>query len=727
MLILRLAIPAPLRRCFDYLPPEGMTKADIQALQPGCRVKVKFGNRDTLGVLIEVADHSDWAIEQLKPAVAVLDSQSPLPQATIDLCHWAANYYQHPIGDVFSHALPVLLRKGEALLSQQRWRLSTNGKGLPAGALSRAPKQAACLALLQQQDIDVEQLKAAGLARSHLNQLLDKGLAESYQAELTAPVSEQHVETPLPLNSEQQAAVDRVLGRTGFHSYLLDGITGSGKTEVYLQLIQHYLDQGQQVLVLVPEIGLTPQTEARFRRRFNCHISLLHSGLTDRERLQAWQLAGNGSTGIVIGTRSAIFTPLPKLGLIVVDEEHDASLKQQDGFRYSARDIAVKRGFDQQCPVILGSATPALESLFNAQQGRYQHLQLTQRATGAPSPHFHLLDIRKAPLQEGFSPDLLRHIGQHIQQGNQVLVFINRRGFAPTVLCHDCGWVAKCSNCDARLTTHLQQKRLRCHHCEYQQGIPSHCPDCRGSQLHFQGVGTERSERFLQRQFPGTAIYRIDRDSTARKDSLSNILNKVHSGQPCILVGTQMLAKGHHFPDVTLVAMLDIDGGLFSADFRGPEKMGQLLTQVAGRAGRANKPGTVLIQSHQPDHPLLQLLLNSGYGAFAQQLLAERQPGAMPPFGFLAMLRADAKQLQQAEQFLHELRRQAPASGAQLLGPLPSPMTKRAGRYRAQLLIHSAQRKQLHQTVSQLLSLAEQHPLGKRLQWSIDIDPLEML
>jgi primosomal protein N' (replication factor Y) len=497
-------------------------------------------------------------------------------------------------------------------------------------------------------------------------------------------------EQPLALNQEQQAAVDTVLAQSGFNSYLLDGVTGSGKTEVYLQLIAHYLQQGQQVLVLVPEIGLTPQTLSRFRKRFSCPIDVIHSGLTDRERLAAWQLARNGQAGIIIGTRSAVFTPLARPGLIIVDEEHDGSLKQQDGFRYSARDIAIKRAYDEQCPIVLGSATPSLETLHNVQQGRYQQLILRHRATGAPPPKFQLLDIRKAPLEEGFSQNLLASI-KH-----------------------------------ARLTTHFQQQRLRCHHCEHQQPLPQSCPDCRSSQLHFQGIGTERSERFLQRQFPGTPVYRIDRDTTSRKDSLAKLVDEIHNGEPCILVGTQMLAKGHHFPDVTLVAMLDIDGGLFSADFRGPERMGQLLVQVAGRSGRANKPGQVIIQSHQPDHPLLQQLLKEGYGPFAQQLLAERQQLGMPPSGHIALIRADASKLQEAEQFLHDLRQTVQANGVQLLGPLPSPMTKRAGRFRAQLMLHSTERKNLHGTVKQLLHYGEQHTLGKRLQWSVDIDPMEM-
>ena len=726
MPILRLAVPVPLRRSFDYLPPESCSRDQVTSLKPGCRILVPFGNRQLVGILLELRETSDIPDGQLKPALQIIDPLPVLPINILKLCQWAASYYQHPLGDVFTNALPALLRKGSPLLTEIHWQLSTEGKGLPEGALRRAPKQAQCLQLLQAGRINIHQLAEAGLGRNHIKQLVDKGLAEVVHLDIKACSPDRDREAPPTLNQEQTTAVETVLSQAGYQSYLLDGVTGSGKTEVYLQLIEHFLNKGKQCLVLVPEIGLTPQTLSRFERRFNCPIAMLHSGLTDNERLATWQLAANNQAKIIIGTRSAVFTPMPELGLIIVDEEHDSSLKQQDGFRYSARDIAVKRALDLQCPVTLGSATPSLESLHNVQEQRYRHLVLQQRATGAQLPSFQLLDIRKSPLDEGFSPALLEAIHQEITAGNQVLVFINRRGYAPTLLCHDCGWVAQCQHCDARLTTHFQLKRLCCHHCDHQQALPSHCPACSSTQLHFQGIGTERSERFLQRQFPSTPVHRIDRDTTSRKDSLATLIEQIHSGNPCILVGTQMLAKGHHFPDVTLVAMLDIDSSLFSADFRGPERMGQLLVQVSGRAGRANKPGKVIIQSHQPDHPLLIQLIHHDYAHFAQQLLTERQQLNMPPAGHIALIRADARDLLLAEQFLHGLRQQTELDGAQVLGPIPSPMTKRAGRFRAQLMVHSPNRKQLHIVVKRLLDTGEQHKLGNRLHWSVDIDPIEM-
>lgn len=726
MSILRLAVPVPLRRSFDYLPPESTPLDQVARLKPGCRILVPFGSRQLIGILLELRENSEIPEEQLKAALQVVDALPVLPTNILQLCQWAASYYQHPLGDVFSNALPALLRKGSPLLAEPYWQLTTEGKGLPDDALRRAPKQAQCLQLLQKGNLSLNQLTDAGLSRSHIKPLVEKGLAQVIHLDLKADSANRNCETAPTLNQEQAAAVETVLSKTGYQSYLLDGVTGSGKTEVYLQLIEHFLNKAKQCLVLVPEIGLTPQTLSRFEQRFNCPIAMLHSGLTDNERLATWQLAANNQAKIIIGTRSAVFTPMPELGLIIVDEEHDSSLKQQDGFRYSARDIAVKRALDLQCPVILGSATPSLESLHNAQERRYQHLVLKQRATGAQLPSFHLLDIRKALLNEGFSQSLLEAIHQEITAGNQVLVFINRRGYAPTLLCHDCGWVAQCQHCDARLTTHFQLKRLRCHHCDHQQALPSHCPSCNSTQLHFQGIGTERSERFLQRQFPGTPVHRIDRDTTSRKDSLATLIEQVHSGDPCILVGTQMLAKGHHFPDVTLVAMLDIDSSLFSADFRGPERMGQLLIQVSGRAGRASKPGKVIIQSHQPDHPLLMQLIHHNYAHFAQQLLVERKQLNMPPTGHIALIRADARDLAQAEQFLYSLRQQTQLDNAQVLGPIPSPMTKRAGRFRAQLMVHNTDRKQLHIAVKRLLDTGEQHKLGNGLHWSVDIDPIEM-
>lgn len=736
MPILTLAMPVPLRRCFDYLAPETLTSAQLKALQPGTRVLAPFGRRKLVGILLQVKTTSDIPATQLRAVERILDDRATLPAAILDLSLWAAQYYQHPVGDAISNALPVLLRKAATPLSatEKAWRLTTEGKGLPVGAaLKGAAKQAQLLALLQSQAvINRQQWQAASISSAVAKALVDKGLIETFEQTGTDKPLEPitaitNTAKALQLSDEQQLALDQLRSNTGFVCSLLDGITGSGKTEVYLQLIADRLERQQQVLILIPEIGLTPQTLQRFEARFNCPISLIHSGLTDKERLDAWRSASRGSSRIVIGTRSAVFTPLPELGLIIIDEEHDSSYKQQDGFRYSARDLAIKRAADSDCLIVLGSATPSLETLYNAQQGRYQHLVLRHRATGASSPTFELLDICHAPLDEGLSQPLIRGIEQELAAGNQVLVFINRRGFASMLLCHDCGYVAQCQHCDARMTVHFQQRLLRCHHCESSSALPSACPNCNSHSLDFRGHGTQRSEAALKRLFPSTSVIRIDRDTTGKKHAMQQAIDRIHSGDPCILVGTQMLAKGHHFPNITLVAIIDADGGLFSADFRGPEKMGQLMVQVAGRAGRESKAGRVMIQTHQPDHPLITSLTQHSYADYATQLLAERIASGLPPVGHLAVLRAEARQLDIAEKFLRELREQLTLQAqVTILGPLPAPMTKRAGYFRAHLVLQSAHRKYLHRSLQQLIDAGEAHQQSAKIRWSIDVDPIDM-
>ena len=736
MLILRLAMPAPLRRSFDYLPPENMSADHVTQLEPGSRIMAPFGQRQLVGILLAVAIDSDVPTAQLKPVIAILDQTATLTPQLLDLGLWAASYYQHPVGDALANAIPTLLRKGGDLINtrEKRWRLTTEGKGLPNGALKRAKKQAVALQQLQnnlsRSQSDFEQLGVNGTV---LKALAEKDLIEAFDAEKPSiDLTEVTAIGALSLNNEQQQALDSVTVNQQYQCSLLDGVTGSGKTEVYLQLIEKCLHAGQQTLVLIPEIGLTPQTLGRFQQRFNCPIALLHSGLTDRERLLAWQQAKTGEAGIIIGTRSAVFTPTLQLGLIIIDEEHDSSYKQQDGFRYSARDVAIKRAAMAPCPILLGSATPSLETLNNAMQGRYQHLKLVKRATGAQQPTFQIVDVRHASMEDGLSPTLMSAIGKEILNGNQVLVFINRRGFSPMLMCHDCGYVAQCQNCDARMTVHFQQRSLRCHHCESQQSLPHQCPDCNSRQLDFRGTGTERTEHALKKQFPDTSVVRIDRDTTSRKHAMENLVADVHRGEPCILVGTQMLAKGHHFPDVTLVAVLDADGGLFSADFRGPEKMGQLLIQVAGRAGRASKPGRVVIQTHQPEHPLINALTQRSYGQYAEQLLPERELSHLPPFGFLAIVRAEAKNTEHPEQFLRDLRVYIEANITdtdavpQILGPLPAPMARRAGYFRAQLVLRANKRRDLHRALQLLTAIADQHRLGSKLRWSVDVDPVDM-
>jgi len=694
-------------------------------------VLAPFGRRKLVGILLAVKGHSELADTQLKAADSILDENPILDDELMQLGQWSAEYYQYPIGEAFSAMLPALLRKGEAMLSPSitHWRLTTDGKGLPEDGLKRAPKQAEILSHLQQHgSINRSDLKTMDLSNSALKQLEQKALIEPFEQPVDSLSEKTDSEKPLSLNKEQHTAVDSIQRFDEYSCLLLDGVTGSGKTEVYLQIIDKCLAADKQILVLVPEIGLTPQTLKRFERRFRQAVVAMHSGLNDKERLLAWQHAKLGKAKIIIGTRSAIFTPMEKLGLIIIDEEHDASFKQQDGFRYSARDLAVKRGHDIGCPVVLGSATPSLESLHNARSKRFNHLKLTERATGATKPHFDVVDIRHAPLYEGYSQQTLATISETLNRQEQVLVFINRRGFAPMLLCHSCGWIAQCQHCDANLTVHFQQRLLRCHHCEFTQPMPGHCGHCHSNELDFKGPGTERSEIALATHFKDTNIIRVDRDTTSRKHAMSDMLAEIANGEPCILVGTQMLAKGHHFPNVTLVVILDADSGLFSTDFRSSERFGQLLTQVAGRAGREEKPGTVLIQTHHPEHPLLATLIHESYNSYAANLLAQRQQAALPPFRFGVMIRSEAKNINTAEELLREIRQQYQPENKSVtfLGPLPAPMTKKAGHYRAQLWLQASSRRSLQQLLTRIAIFAENSPLGKRTRWSIDVDPIDM-
>ncbi len=734
--ILRLALPSPLRRLFDYLAPAGVARS---ALQPGMRLRVPFGRREMIGMLVEVVDHSDVPADKLKPAIAVLDAEAPLPPALFKLCLWTAQYYQHSLGDTFSWALPVLLRQGEpAEARQERFWHAAPDASVDDPRIARAPKQKEALRTLAQHPHGVahQLLSKLMLNRDSLNLLLAKGLV-TVEVRGHGPV-ERHehwlAQPELPLNTEQRAAYEAIRSGFGsFHASLLAGVTGSGKTEVYLQLIRETLEAGKQALVLIPEINLGPQTLARFEQRFNARIALLHSAVNDRDRLDAWLAARDGEADIIIGTRSALFTPMKNPGLIIIDEEHDGSYKQQEGLRYHARDLALVRAHQEDIPIVLGSATPSLESLHNAHTGRYALLRLNQRAGGAQQPRFLRLDVKSRPLDSGISGPMQQAIGQTLAAGQQVLVFLNRRGFAPTLLCHDCGWLSECPRCDARMTVHQRSGELRCHHCGHVERVPRNCPACGKVDLRPVGAGTERAEERLAILFPDYPVLRVDRDSTSRKDAMNQLFATIQKGQPCILVGTQMLAKGHHFPRVTLVSILDADGGLFSGDFRASERMAQLIVQVAGRAGRAEEPGKVIIQTHLADHPLLIQLTEQGYFAFAEQALSERRAAGLPPFSHLALLRAEAHKPGQAEGFLDEacteaerLLKDMALGGIELLGPVPAPMERRAGRYRAQLLVQANARAPLHKLLATWLLTLENMPSGRQVRWSLDVDPVDL-
>ncbi len=736
---IRVAIPTPLRQLFDYLPPD----TDLSAIiHPGSRVIVPFGPRQMVGIVLSIESSTDIPVNKLKPIISVLDEEALVPEDIIQLCQWAARYYHHSVGETLLQALPKNLRLGKPASSGTIpfWHPLVEVDSELRGQLKRSKKQLAALELISDnlEGVSATELHEYGFSKSTLKELAKKGLIHSRDVEpspllfteITNPLKSAH----LKLNEEQAFACEAITDGLGsYRTYLLEGVTGSGKTEVYLQAISAALASGKQTLVLIPEIGLTPQTVRRFRDRFNVPVACLHSGLSDGERLQGWLEAARGTAGILISTRSGIFTPMPHLGLIIVDEEHDGSYKQQESLRYNARDLAIFRGSQCHCPVVLGSATPSLETLHNTHQGKYTQLHLKQRAGNARPPAMELLDMRHQVLKDGLSTELLQRMAAHLGRGNQVMVFLNRRGYAPSMICHDCGTIIDCPHCDAHMTIHRSPPHMHCHHCDLQQAIPWQCPSCNSRKLQPVGQGTERTEQILSQHFSGYPVLRIDRDTTRKKQALSDMLEEVQSGRPCILLGTQMLAKGHHFPNVTLVAIINADAGLFSSDFRGPERTGQLIMQVAGRAGRGDKPGQVIIQTYNPEHPALQLLSMNDYSRFASSLFIERKSLNLPPEGYLTLIRSESVNQGESEALLSALRHYAEQAGQQqidsdvrLLGPIPAPMEKRQGRYRWHLLIHGKSRNQLHGVVSRVVSYLESHRLPRQLKWTVDIDPQEM-
>ncbi len=721
--ILKVVLDTRLRQAFDYLPPAGWSGPTIA---PGMRVRIPLGRRRVVGFVATLAETSQLPLARLKAAIEVLDEAPLWDPPSFGLLTWAAAYYHHPLGEVLAAAVPSGIRAGAAATSELTfWQLTARGHADRSARLGK--RQAELVERLKEAPLAAQEIGSLGLAEA-LRGLASRGLVESFgRPEPPPPCGPAAQPAPRLTEAQQSAcgAVAESLGR--FECWLLRGVTGSGKTEVYLDLIQRVLGQGGSALVLVPEIALTPQLVSRFRNRLPVPVVALHSSMTDSERLRAWRAARNGTAPVVIGTRSAVFTPLPALGIVVVDEEHDPSYKQQEGFRYSARDLAVTRAQRLGVPIVLGSATPSLESLANAESGRYRRLDLPERAGRAGKPRVAVVDLRHHAARDGLAQPVLAAIERHLADRGQVLVYLNRRGYAPTLYCTVCGWIAPCPACDARLTVHLKKARLVCHHCGADEPMPFGCPKC-GGEVRPVGQGTERVAEALTEMFPHAPLVRVDRDVIRRRGDIEKALARVASGEARILLGTQMLTKGHDYPDVTLVAVLNADQGLFGADFRASERLAQQIVQVAGRAGRGDRPGEVMIQSAFPENPLLASLVTEGYEGFALRALAERRAAGLPPYSRLALLRADSPGRGEVFDFLSRAAatREGLSGDVQLLGPAPAAMERRAGRYRAQLLVESPTRPALQSFLDRWLPRVESLPQPRRLRWSTDVDPIEV-
>ena len=725
--VLRIAIPSSMPACFDYLPNE-------QKVQAGMRVKVSLRGRDCIGIVISQQQNTAVPVEKLKPIIRVVDKKAVIPESLLSLLKWVSWYYHYPLGGVLKVALPHLLRSDKPLPADtiEVWRVCRN-REQDTELSKRASKQRALLewlAKLESADKTLLDIEFKGW-RAALKSLEQKGLVERRQVkikeQITAPCSAPRHK----LNADQQRVVKAMLAEYGnFSCTLLEGVTGSGKTEIYLELCEFILAQKKQVLVLVPEIALTIQTVARFRERFGQSVQVFHSGLSDNERLRIWSFALDGTVQIVIGTRSASFLPFKQLGLIVVDEEHDSSYKQTESLRYHARDMSVKRAQLEGIPILLGSATPALETLHNALGNRYKHQRLMRRAGNATMPNFRIIDVRGKWLDGGLSEPLIGMIDDRIKKQEQVLLFINRRGYAPLMMCRQCGEALTCTHCNAYLVYHKHIDKLVCHHCDARFAMPQRCPKCQSDMLEAIGVGTQQIEEKIKTLFPNVRTVRIDTDAVRRKDALARQLEQIHRKQVDIIVGTQILTKGHHLPAITLTCIVDVDQGLFSPDFRSTERLAQLITQVGGRSGRGDVVGDVVLQTHHPEHPLLRTLLRKGYSALSAELLEERQQVGLPPYCHLTLLRVKARQPNLSIEFLNRVERYAKQLAqdkqVHVYPPIPATMEKKAGYHRACMLFEALRATVLNRYIAALMKKVKALPVQKDMRWHFDVDPLEI-
>ena len=741
--IISVAVPVPLRQTFDFIAPN---TPDGLALNPatvavGARVKVPFGNRKLIGVITEVKNHSTYTKGRLKQAFELIDSDT-IFDPNLWLClQWISHYYLAPIGEVLEGAMPVKLRQGGALTPTARktWKLSDTGRSSPIDELERAPLQLAIVKRFMRDRIlcseDFKQ-DARGW-RQAIKALLDKNWIVEFEELPTLGITREADLGAIPqhaLTIEQKAAVatlKQLVSAKSFSCTLLHGVTGSGKTEVYFEMMEKVVESGKQVLFLVPEIGLTPQLVNRIQSRFSCPIALMHSGLNDTERHLAWWHAQRGNAQIILGTRSAVFSSFANLGLVIVDEEHDSSFKQQDGLRYQARDVAIYRAKQEEVPIVLGSATPSLESYVNAKRNRYTLLELNKRATQVALPSVELFDTNMLPSNDGLSPPMVEAITHTLGTGKQVMLFLNRRGYAPVMYCKECAQTSKCHRCDSHLTVHRRANRMRCHHCGYECVASEKCTSCGELAMVEVGDGTQRVEEAIEQRFPDARVLRIDRDSTRRKGELEDLLEQGRSGQADIILGTQLITKGHDFPNVAMVGVLGADQGLYSTDFRASETLFQQILQVAGRAGRRDSVGRVYIQTAFPNHPFFDWVKTHDFKAFAENLIQEREQAAYPPFGYFALLRAESTHQAKALQFLRRARSDLkPPQGVRVMDAIPAPMERRAGKFRAQLLVCSDRRSSLNHCLQEWLNQLSANEVTRKLsstvRWSLDIDPFDL-
>ncbi len=701
----------------------------------GKRVLVDVSNHKVLGVV--VSESQGTQNKNLKRIISVLDKKAVFDESLMSLISWAVSYYHYPIGEAFFSALPQVLKKAEVyeLPSIEGWSLiNPHFESEPnKGGLGKKAKEA--ISLLSVNDLSTTTLRDCGVDRQVLLRLEKKGILQRknfrdiFNNWYSKPLEFKH---SFVMNSEQENAVNAVCSNNGYGAFLLYGVTGSGKTEVYLQIIERYLKAGKQALVLIPEINLTPQTVKRFYERFSVPVVTMHSSMNAKERFESYNSIGRKEAAILIGTRSAIFAPIPNLGIIIIDEEHDNSYRQEDGFRYHARDLAVMLAYNRGIPIVMGTATPSLETLYNVNIGKYKLLSLKHRTAGAEMATIEPVNLCKDNVQHGISFSLLMAIKNEVSQGNQVIIMLNRRGYAPQLICNDCGYVFRCQNCDVNLCYHRSSNHLICHHCETKYPIPNICPECHSTNLAPTGNGTEQIYEYLLKMFPNEKIIRVDRDTTSRKGELENILQDISNCEYKIIVGTQMLAKGHDFPNVTLVGIVDVDSYLYSNDYRAYEKLAQLVIQVSGRAGRGAKKGRVILQTHKPEHPLLKELIDKGYSDFADNELERRKSCQLHPYTNEAVIRADSLSLESVTVLMQDIYAFLKTLAPKYLGvtfstPVSSFIERKENKYHLNIILESNSRNEISRFIDEIINNKKNFRKVSQCHMVVEVDPTTLL